>query len=94
MRLQFVSLAIFAILAGNLALAGDEGHDGKHDGQGLGIRRAFCPHCGDACYPTVTKAKETKHCWNVETQAICIPKVRFPWESDGGKVDGKDGFFK
>ncbi len=40
-----------------------------------------CPRCHEPCFPTVTKAKETKQCWEVETKTICIPKVRFPWES-------------
>ncbi len=94
MRLQLLAIALVASLAGTAVLAGDPGHDGK-GGHGKGGHRAFCPHCGDACYPTVTKGTETKHCWNVETKAICIPKVRFPWEAGcgkgcGGKGCGKD----
>lgn len=88
MRLQLLALALAATIAGTPAFAGDHGHNGH----GKGGQRAFCPHCGDACYPTVTKGKETKHCWNVETKAICIPKVRFPWEkSCCDKGCGKDG---
>ncbi|MDA1049391.1 MAG: hypothetical protein O3C40_02785 [Planctomycetota bacterium] len=90
MRLQLLALALFATMTAAPACAGDSDHDGKHDGHGNVARRTFCPHCGEACYPTVTKGKETKHCWNVETKAICIPKVRFPWESDCGKGNGKD----
>jgi hypothetical protein len=79
------------MMAGTSVSAGD-GHDGKHGDHGKGGHRAFCPHCGDACYPTVTKGKETKHCWNVESRAICIPKVRFPWESSCcSKGCGKEG---
>ncbi len=94
MRLQLLAIALVASLAGAPAIAGDHGHDGK-GGHGKGSHRSFCPHCGDACYPTVVKGTETKHCWNVETKAICIPKVRFPWESNcgkgcGGKACGKD----
>lgn len=56
---------------------------------GLG---AHCPRCHETCYPTVTKGTETKSCWNVETKAICIPKVRFPWEMGCcNKGCGKDG---
>ena len=92
MRLQLLAWALAATIAGTSAFAGDDGHDGKHEGHGKGGQRAFCPHCGDACYPTVTKGKETKHCWNVETKAICIPKVRFPWEHGCcDKGCGKDG---
>jgi len=65
---------------------------GEHEhGESIGHRgRAFCPHCGEACYPTVTKGKETKHCFDTETKTICIPKVRFPWEIGWGKGKGKD----
>jgi hypothetical protein len=92
MRLQFVAFALVAIIAGTTVLAGDNGDDGKHEGHGKGGHRAFCPHCGDACYPTVTKGKETKSCWNVDNVPICIPKVRFPWEkSCCDKGCGKDG---
>lgn len=94
MRLQFFALALVVAIAGVPAFAGDNECDGKCDGKGKGHElcrsRAFCPHCGEACYPTVSKDKETKTCWNVETKTICIPKVRFPWEKDCGK-DGKDG---
>ncbi|HRX81372.1 MAG TPA: hypothetical protein P5307_20020 [Pirellulaceae bacterium] len=91
MRFQLLTLALIATLVGAPAVAGDNGCDGKHDGHGKGGHRAYCPHCGDACYPTVTKGKETKTCWNVESVAICIPKVRFPWESNCGKgCGGKD----
>lgn len=92
MRLQFVALALVVTIAGTPTFAGDDGHDGKHVRQGDGERRVLCPHCGDACYPTVTKGKETKTCWNVETIPICIPKVRFPWENSCcSKGCGKDG---
>lgn len=92
MRLQFMAIALVATIASTPALAGENGHGGKHGGHGKGGSRAFCPHCGDACYPTVTKGTETKHCWNVDTKAICIPKVRFPWESSCcDKGCGKDG---
>lgn len=85
MRSQLLGLALLALVAGGPALAGE--HDYRK-ADGLAHGRAWCPHCGEACYPTVTKGKETKHCFNTETKPICIPKVRFPWES-GGK--GKDG---
>jgi hypothetical protein len=91
MRLQHLAMFLIATIAIETAQAGDDQPVGIHAGHGKGARRAFCPHCGDACYPTVTKGKETKHCWNVESKAICIPKVRFPWESNCGKgCGGKD----
>ncbi len=92
MRFYLLAIAIVATIASTPAFAGDHKHDVKHSGHNKGGRRAFCPHCGDACYPTVTKGKETKHCWDVETKAICIPKVRFPWETSCcNKGCGKDG---
>ena len=90
MRLQLLALALVATIAGTPAFAGDQGYHGK-DG-GCSRSRAFCPHCGDACYPTVTKGTETKTCWNVETKSICIPRIRFPWEKACcDKGCGKDG---
>ena len=96
MRLQLFAITLVAGVACSLAFAGDRGYEGRYVGHGKGGRRVFCPHCGDACYPTVTKGKETKHCWEVDTKAICIPKVRFPWESTcgkgcGGEECGKSG---
>ncbi|MGH7127839.1 MAG: hypothetical protein ACREIV_04685 [Planctomycetaceae bacterium] len=39
-----------------------------------------CPSCGcQMCYPDVSVTKETRHCWEVEHEAICIPPIRFPW---------------
>lgn len=94
MRFQLLALTIAASLAATPSFAGD-GKDGGYvkGGHGKGgLRRVFCPHCGDACYPTVTKGTETKYCWNVDTKAICIPKVRFPWEAKCcNKGCGKDG---
>lgn len=81
MRSRILTLTLLALAAGSPALA-DEYDHGKSDGKGH-ARRAFCPHCGEACYPTVTKGKETKHCWDTEVKTICIPKVRFPWDGPG-----------
>ena len=99
MRSHLLYLTLLALLAGTPALAGEHDH-GKSDGKGHG--RAFCPHCGEACYPTVTKGKETKVCFESEVKTICIPKVRFPWDGAGlnlsfgnghgkGKGKGKSG---
>ncbi|MCA9219890.1 MAG: hypothetical protein KDA71_06150 [Planctomycetales bacterium] len=40
-----------------------------------------CPNCRCYCKLTVEKEKEKNYCWNVECKPICVPKVRFPWES-------------
>ncbi len=89
MRSQILTFAVLALLAGTPVLAGEHDH-GKSNGKGHG--RIWCPHCGEACYPTVTKGKETKVCFETECKPICIPKVRFPWEKDCGKgaKGGKD----
>ena len=75
MRLHLKALAIVAMVAGVPAFAGDEGNCAKRY-----THCANCPHCGEVCYPTVSRDKKTKHCWKVESKTICIPKVRFPWE--------------
>lgn len=71
------------MLSASIAIAGDH----KGHGQRTGL---ICPQCTEPCYPTVTKGKETRHCWGVETKTICIPRVRWPWET-WGKGDGKSG---
>ena len=83
MRWFLLTLALMGTSVWTSAgLAGDETHQ-----HGL-----FCPRCHGTCYPTLTKAKETKTCWEVETKTICIPKVRFPWESKCcNKGCGKEG---
>ncbi len=92
MRSQVLTLALLTLVVSTSALAGEHGH-GKSNGKGHGWK-AFCPHCGEACYPTVTKGKETKHCFETEVKTICIPKVTFPWQGSGlnlsfGHVHGK-----
>ena len=61
-------LICFGLLAPCWATAGESAHS------------MFCPHCHEACYPTVTKGTETRHCWQIQTKAICIPRVSFPWQ--------------
>lgn len=95
MRLHLLALTIAALVMTAPAFAGDGKGNSHGHGKGKGgcgeLGRVFCPHCGDPCYPTVTKGKETKHCWNVDSKTICIPKVRFPWESCGKGKGGKNG---
>ena len=80
MRWQVCTITLLAFFAGAPVLAGENG-GGKSNGSGH--RRVWCPHCGEACYPTVIKGTERKHWWHTESKPICIPKVRFPWESVG-----------
>jgi len=89
MRSQVFTITLLAFVAGAPMLAGEYSHD-KSNGSGHG--RVWCPRCGEACYPTMNKGTETKHWWETESKPICIPKVRFPWESSGkGKGLGRDG---
>ena len=85
-----LTLASLLMAVSKPAFAGDHKNAGTC-AQRCGI---LCPHCGEPCMATVTKGKETKHCWEVEAKTICIPKVRFPWELCGkgcGKgCGGKD----
>jgi hypothetical protein len=47
-----------------------------------GIQGHGCPECGCAvCRPVQVPVKEKQHCWEVECKQICIPAVRWPWES-------------
>lgn len=77
---------ILAMFAARTAVAGG------HDGHGRGIK---CPSCCDDCVLSAEKSTETKHCWEVETKTICIPRITFPWQRCGGcgnkRCEGKDG---
>lgn len=54
-------------------LAAYAGHGRRHD---------RCPDCGHAvCVPSIEKVKEKKHCWRIECEQICIPHIRWPWQS-------------
>jgi hypothetical protein len=44
--------------------------------------RDRCPDCGNAtCVPSLETVKEKKQCWIVECEKICIPHIRWPWQS-------------
>lgn len=79
MRLKLMALAIVAVVAGVPALAGDN-YPCEKGSHCTSKQCSNCPKCGNVCYPTVKEGKEKKHCWEVKTKTICIPKVRFPWE--------------
>jgi hypothetical protein len=79
MRLKILALVAVAVTANTAAaLAGEACHQAKRS------QCSCCPKCGEACYPTVSVGKEKRHCWEVDTKTICIPRVRFPWEKDCG----------
>ncbi len=40
-----------------------------------------CPNCGAECRPIRDESTMKRHCWKVEWEHICIPPVRFPWQS-------------
>jgi hypothetical protein len=49
---------------------------------GPGHRHDCCPDCGNAvCVPTFEAKKEKRHYWEVECKQICIPHIRWPWQS-------------
>lgn len=70
---QITTLLVALLLstAGSTLWAGD--CDDCHD------HAIHCPNCH--CELSLEKVKEKKYCWDVECQAICIPKIKFPWES-------------
>ena len=39
-----------------------------------------CPNCHKHCTCEVETVTETKTCFEVECEAICIPRVKFWWE--------------
>ncbi|MBW3599646.1 MAG: hypothetical protein KY475_20545 [Planctomycetes bacterium] len=39
-----------------------------------------CPKCHEHCACEVEKITEKKVCFDVECEAICIPRVKFWWE--------------
>jgi hypothetical protein len=40
-----------------------------------------CPECHHVCKFSVEKEKEKHHCWKIKIEPVCIPRVKFPWES-------------
>ena len=40
-------------------------------------QKVVCPQCD--CVATIEEATIEKHCYEVEREQICIPKVRIPW---------------
>lgn len=57
-------------------------------GGGCGTGQVCCPKCNYVCEFSVDKAKEKKHCYEVQCKTICIPPLTFPWQS--GHACGKD----
>ena len=43
--------------------------------------QARCPRCNVVCCPSTEIEKEKKTAFDVECKWICVPRVRFPWES-------------
>lgn len=40
-----------------------------------------CKKCDGVCNPKCSTEKFKKHCWDVEAKPVCIPAVKYPWES-------------
>lgn len=48
-----------------------------------------CPTCCESCAVCVggpERVTEEKHCWCVECEEICVPRVRCPWEPGGSPL--------
>ncbi len=60
--------------------------------------RSHCPRCKETCTVVVSKSSKEKSCFEVETRAICIPAITFPWQrcygGCGDKGCGKVGCSK
>lgn len=50
-------------------------------------KNLVCPQCH--CEVTTEEGKVTKHCYEIECEQICIPKVRIPWHLLGQKFSRK-----
>ncbi len=87
MRSAVIGAALIALAVTAPAAAGDHGGKGGH----LVPKRIWCPRCAAPCEPTVTKGKETRSCWEVETKTICVPRVTFPWEARACGAGKKSG---
>ena len=41
-----------------------------------------CPECEHTiCVPTPVTEKVSRHCWGVDCKVICIPAIKWPWQS-------------
>ncbi len=49
--------------------------------RGCSTCRQHCPRCQAVCELKISKDEETRTGWDVECKPICIPRVRFPWQS-------------
>lgn len=43
-------------------------------------KKNCCPKCSTPCTLKVEEGTEEKHCWNIKSKTVCIPKVRFSWQ--------------
>ena len=43
--------------------------------------RIQCGKCNGTCYLKVEQSTKEKSCFKVEAKQICIPRVRFPWQT-------------
>lgn len=43
-----------------------------------------CPQCQTCCELDVEEVKESKHCWKIECEEICVPRIVFPWQNRHG----------
>lgn len=52
-------------------------------------RCVTCPKCNSCCEFKAEATKETKHCYKIECEEICVPRIVFPWQNrhlKGGKT--------
>ncbi len=43
-------------------------------------RPIMCPNCHHLCKLEVEQVKEERVCYDVECEAVCLPRVKLPWE--------------
>ncbi len=54
-----------------------------------GVVNTTCPRCKSCCTLKVECGKQEKHCWEIECETICIPRVVFPWQVKRAKANGQ-----
>lgn len=51
-------------------------------GHGSGPKHNCCPDCGrSVCRLVREPVADEKYCYQVECKQLCIPKIRWPWQS-------------
>jgi hypothetical protein len=42
-----------------------------------------CPKCSAICELSVDEGERSRHCWKIECEDVCVPRIVFPWQNRG-----------